>query len=106
MIVSEGGETSEYVKRYNAGRVIPIGDSGLLADAITELLSNENLRQEIARVLGFTPSVSVEDGVKEIAEVLQSGQYRDFDHPIYYNMRWMKLLVEVEEGLKMTGKVL
>ena len=33
-------------------------------------------------------------------------QFRDFDHPIYYNMRWMKLLVEIEERLKKTGKVL
>lgn len=61
---------------------------------------------KITNVLGFTPSVSVEDGVKEIVEVLRSGQYRDFDHPIYYNMRWMKLLVDVEERLKKTGKVL
>lgn len=62
--------------------------------------------EKITKVLGFSPSVSVEDSVKEIVEVLRSGQYRDFDHPIYYNMRWMKLLVEVEERLKKTGKVL
>lgn len=62
--------------------------------------------EKISRVLGFTPSVSVEEGVKEIAGVLRTGQYRDFDHPIYYNMRWMKLLIEVEERLKKTGKVL
>jgi len=48
----------------------------------------------------------VEEGVKEIVEVLRNGQYRDFDHPVYYNMRWMKLLVEIEERLKKTGKVL
>lgn len=62
--------------------------------------------EKIGRILGFTPSVSVEEGVKEIVEVLRTGQYRDFDHPIYYNMRWMRLLVEVEERLKKTGKVL
>lgn len=62
--------------------------------------------EKITKLLGFTPSVSVEDGVKEIAEVLSGGQYRDFDHPIYYNLRWMKLLVEIEERLKKTGKVL
>ena len=62
--------------------------------------------EKMTRVLGFTPSVSVEDGVKEITEVFGSGQYRDFDHPIYYNMRWMKLLVEIEERLRKTGKVL
>jgi nucleoside-diphosphate-sugar epimerase len=62
--------------------------------------------EKITRVLGFTPSVSVEEGVKEIVDVLSSGQYRDFDHPVYYNMRWMQLLVEVEDRLKKTGKVL
>jgi nucleoside-diphosphate-sugar epimerase len=61
---------------------------------------------KITNVLGFTPSVSVEDGVKEIVEVLRSGRCQDFDHPIYYNMRWMKLLVEIEERLRKTGKVL
>lgn len=61
---------------------------------------------KLTRVLGFTPSVSVEEGVKEIVDVLRSGKYRDFDHPIYYNMRWMELLVEVEDRLSKTGKVL
>lgn len=62
--------------------------------------------EKISQVLGFTPQVSVEEGVKEIVDVLRSNQYRDFDHPVYYNMRWMKLLVEVEDRLKKTGKVL
>lgn len=62
--------------------------------------------QKLSQVLGFTPRVSIEEGVKEIVEVLRRGQYRDFDHPIYYNLPWMKLLVEVEERLKETGKVL
>ncbi len=61
---------------------------------------------KIEKVLGFKPSVSIEEGVKEIVGVLQENQYRDFDHPVYYNMRWMKLLVDVEERLKKTGKVL
>lgn len=62
--------------------------------------------EKITKLLGFTPSVSVQDSVKEIAEVLKEGKYRDFDHPIYYNMRWMKLLTEIEARLKKTGKVL
>jgi nucleoside-diphosphate-sugar epimerase len=62
--------------------------------------------QKIKKILGFTPSVSAEDGVKEIAEILRDGRYRDFDHPIYYNLRWIKLLVEIEERLKKTGKIL
>ncbi len=62
--------------------------------------------EKITKLLGFVPSVSVEDGVKEIVEVLRGGEYRDFDHPIYYNMHWLKLLLEIEDRLKKTGKVL
>jgi len=62
--------------------------------------------QKLSKVLGFTPKVSVEEGVKEIVDVIQRGQYTDFDHPIYYNMPWMMLLVEIEARLKKTGKVL
>jgi len=78
-------------------------------DVNYEQIDNRSYRangEKITKLLGFTPSVSVEDGVKEIAEVLRQGQYRDFDHPIYYNIRWMKLLVEIEDRLQKTGKVL
>ena len=78
-------------------------------DVNCEQIDNRSYRangEKITKLLGFTPSVSVEDGVKEIAEVLRQGQYRDFDHPIYYNIRWMKLLVEIEDRLQKTGRVL
>ena len=84
-------------------------DIAVEVDVNYDQVDNRSYRtggEKITKVLGFTPSVSVEDGVKGIVEVLRSGQYRDFDHPIYYNMRWMKLLVEVEDRLKKTGKVL
>ena len=62
--------------------------------------------RRIAEELGFSPSVSIEDGVREIANELSSGRHADFDHPIYYNMRWMKLLLEIEDRLRKTGPVL
>ena len=62
--------------------------------------------QKLSAVLGFTPEITVEQGVKEIVEAIQSGQYRDFAHPIHYNLPWMELLVAVEERLKKTGEVL
>jgi len=88
-----------------------LADMGINVDVDVnyDQIDNRSYRtsgEKISRVLGFTPSVSVEEGVKEIVEVLRSGRHRDFDHPIYYNMRWMKLLVEVEGRLKKTGKVL
>ncbi len=62
--------------------------------------------EKIKKALQFTPSISIAEGVKEIAQVLTQGKYRDFDHPIYYNLRWMKLLIEIEDRIKRTGKVL
>ena len=62
--------------------------------------------RKMAEVLGFVPGVTIEEGVKEIVTVLKSGHYLDFDHPIYYNLPWMKLLVGIEERIKKTGKVL
>jgi nucleoside-diphosphate-sugar epimerase len=62
--------------------------------------------RKIIEHLGFKPAMSIEDGAREIAEVLLKNKYRDFDHPIYYNMPWLELLLEVEERLSKTGKVL
>jgi len=62
--------------------------------------------QKLAKVLGFTPKISVEEGVREIVAAIQRGQYTDFDHPVYYNLPWLMLLVEIEKRIKKTGKVL
>ena len=62
--------------------------------------------EKLAKAIGFVPKVSVEEATKEIVNALQSGKNLDFDHPIYYNLPWMKLLVDVEGRLKKTGKVL
>lgn len=60
---------------------------------------------KITRELNFTPLTSIEDGAREIAAIILSGKYRDFDHPIYYNMRWMELLADIEDRIKKTGPV-
>ena len=62
--------------------------------------------ERISQVLDFQARVSPEEAVREIASALQDGRYRDFDHPAYYNMPWMKLLLDVESRLKTTGPVL
>jgi len=55
--------------------------------------------------LGFAPKVSVEVAVTKIWEILRSGRFTDFSNPIYYNIDWMRLLVEMEQKLKVIGKV-
>ncbi len=62
--------------------------------------------RRIAEELGFCPSVSIEEGVREIVNDLSNGRHVDFDHPAYYNLRWMKLLLEIEDRLRKTGPIL
>ena len=61
--------------------------------------------QKIERVLGFRPKVSVEESVVDIVEKIRSFGYTDFDNPRYYNIRWMKLLEEAHEVIRVTGGV-
>ncbi|MBU0686431.1 MAG: SDR family oxidoreductase [Candidatus Margulisbacteria bacterium] len=64
-------------------------------------VSGDKLKQK----LGFTAALSIEAAVNEIWGLLSSGRYTDFSNPIYYNIDWMKLLVDMEQKLKITGKV-
>ncbi len=50
--------------------------------------------EKIKKVLGFEPETSIEDAVNEIYSALLQGRYADFENPIYYNIKWMKLLAE------------
>ena len=61
--------------------------------------------EKAKKVLGFAPKVSVEVAVTKIWEILRSGRFTDFSNPIYYNIDWMRLLVEMEQKLKVIGKV-
>ncbi|OGC22159.1 hypothetical protein A3J90_02205 [candidate division WOR-1 bacterium RIFOXYC2_FULL_37_10] len=64
-------------------------------------ISGEKLKQN----LGFEAKHSVEEAVIEIYNILHSGKFVDFQNPIYYNIEWMKLLVDMEQKLKVIGKV-
>ncbi len=61
--------------------------------------------EKVKRILGFEPKISVECAVKEIWEILRTGRYTDFSNPIYYNIEWMRLLVDMEQKLKVIGRV-
>lgn len=54
---------------------------------------------------GFKPGTTPERGAVEILEALRSGRFTDFDHPMYYNMPWLTLLLDVEDRLRRTGPV-
>lgn len=54
-------------------------------------------------VLGFIPTISVEDSIKYMVGEKIAGD--DFSDPRYYNIRWMKLLKEAKGILDVTGEV-
>lgn len=61
--------------------------------------------KKIQKVLDFRLSIPVEDSVKDMVEKITRYGYTDFDNPRYYNIRWMKLLEEANEIIKVTGSV-
>ena len=48
--------------------------------------------EKIKRVLGWEPTISVEESIKDTIEKIEEYGYTDFLHPRYYNIEWMKLL--------------
>lgn len=61
--------------------------------------------KKIERVLGFRPSVSVEESARRMAQKIQAGIHADFHNPRYYNIQWLELLVEIEQHLKRLGSI-
>jgi nucleoside-diphosphate-sugar epimerase len=61
--------------------------------------------KKLERTLDFAPSISVEESVVDLVEKIRQYNYTDFDNPRYYNIRWMKLLEEMDKVIKVTGGV-
>jgi nucleoside-diphosphate-sugar epimerase len=61
--------------------------------------------EKLARYTGFRPALTPEVGALGILSALKAGRFTDFDHPAYYNMPWLTLLLAVEERLGKTGPV-
>jgi nucleoside-diphosphate-sugar epimerase len=61
--------------------------------------------KKMEQVLDFRPTISIEESVVEMVEKIRTYGYNDFDNPRYYNIRWMKLLEEIDRVIKYTGSV-
>ncbi len=61
--------------------------------------------QKIEQVLGFRPKVDIEESVTDMIEKIKRYDYTDFDHPKYYNIRWMRMLEEAQRIISITGSV-
>lgn len=61
---------------------------------------------KIGRVLGFQPSISIEDSVTDLVTQMRRHDYTDFANPRYYNIQWMTLLEEATGPAKVAGRSL
>jgi nucleoside-diphosphate-sugar epimerase len=59
--------------------------------------------KKILGVLNYKPLVTVEESVRHLVENIRAAGYTNFDHDRYYNIRWMKLLEEVQGIIGITG---
>lgn len=59
-----------------------------------------------ARVLGFTPRVTVEESVGHMVDRIRTHGYTDFSNPRYDNIAWLRLLEETAQIVRSHGYVL
>lgn len=61
--------------------------------------------EKIRQTLGVHPKVTIEEAVVDMVEQIRQRGHTDFDHPRYYNIRWMQLLEEAQQIIRVTGSV-
>lgn len=62
-------------------------------------VSGEKIHQQ----LGFEPTITVEESVKDMVQRIRTASFTDFHNPRYYNICWMLLLEEASRILNQTG---
>jgi nucleoside-diphosphate-sugar epimerase len=60
---------------------------------------------KITQRLGFTPQVTVEQTVEDLAQKIQSGAFHDPNDPALHNIRWLDLLEETRTVVGYTQSV-
>ena len=56
-------------------------------------------------VLGFQPKITLEESILNMLDQIKAYGYTDFDHPRYYNIRWMRLLEETQQIIQKTNSI-
>jgi nucleoside-diphosphate-sugar epimerase len=62
--------------------------------------------EKIGRLLNFRPKTSVEEAVADMVQRARTDGGTDFDHPRFYNIRWIQLLEERHKAAGSPGSVL
>lgn len=53
----------------------------------------------------FVPKMSIQDAVVEMVKRIEMEKLNNFDHPIYYNIEWMKTLGDLQDVLNRTKNI-
>ena len=78
-------ELAERVRAHVPGSQISLSE-GLFEDNRNYCVSAEKARQ----VLGFTPDLSVDDGIREVRSLIESGRLRSFENSRYSNVEALR----------------
>lgn len=61
--------------------------------------------EKAKKLLNWQPRFSVEDAVEDLVKNITKNKNTDFNHPRYYNIEWMKLLLETQQILSFSKKI-
>ncbi|MBN2257514.1 MAG: SDR family oxidoreductase [Anaerolineaceae bacterium] len=61
--------------------------------------------EKLCNTTGFQPIISIEESVTDMVEKLKDPKYSDYEHPMFYNIKWVKLLDEMNRILTYTGRL-
>jgi nucleoside-diphosphate-sugar epimerase len=61
--------------------------------------------EKARRVLGIEPKVTVEEAAADMVARIRGAGYTNFEHPRYFNIRWLQLLEEAQAALAVTGSL-
>lgn len=87
---------------HAAGEGAEIGMAAGHKDVCNFRVSSEKIK----RVLGFVPSITVEESVANMLLELKAAHFTDFENPRYCNVKWIHQLLEAEKIIGLTGSVL
>lgn len=81
-------------------------DIKVVIDNTTKIGRNYKIASEkLNAQFKWKPKYSVENSVRDLVKQIKRNNNTDFTHPRYYNIEWMKLLVETDQILSSTGKI-
>ena len=62
--------------------------------------------EKIRRVLSIRPKISIEESVADMVQRIRAEGRTDYDHPRYYNLRWLQQLEQEHQAAGRPGSVL